>query len=203
MNNFDIKQLAWEKSNGLIPAIIQDARSGTVLMLAYMDQDALRTTLVKKRVTFYSRSKKRLWTKGETSGNYLELVSVHPDCDQDTLLIQAIPTGPACHLGNKTCFNSAGATAWEIIQELEKIIQNRKKDLPEKSYVTSLLKAGIKKIAQKVGEEGVEVALAAVSDDANELSEEAADLVFHLLILLQARELSLADVLRVLQARRK
>lgn len=203
MNDIDIKQLDWDKVQGLLPAIVQDVRSGVVLMMGYMDEAAIQTTLTKKQVTFYSRSKKRLWTKGESSGNYLELVNIHRDCDGDTLLVQAIPTGPTCHLGDNTCFKNAGITAWETIQTLEQVIARRKQALPSDSYVTALFQSGIEKIAQKVGEEGVEVALAAVAGKPDDLTAEAADLLFHLLVLLQAKDLSLADVLAVLQQRSK
>ncbi len=196
----DISTLAWEKADGLIPAIIQDARDGRVLMLGYMTAEALSKTIAARQVTFFSRSKQRLWTKGETSGHHLELVDIATDCDRDTLLVQAIPHGPTCHTGTETCF---GETNWPpvgLLARLQALIENRRSGDPEKSYTTRLLQGDIARCAQKVGEEGVETALAAVT--ANKLNEEAADLIYHLLVCLTAADSSLDEVLAELQRRR-
>lgn len=194
--------LQWDKTTGLLPAIIQDAKTNQVLMLGYMNEAALQTTLQTKEVTFYSRSKKRLWRKGETSGNTLTVVEVLADCDHDTLLISANRAGPTCHTGSTSCFGESSQTDWGIIQSLEDIIQDRK-NLPSKtSYVSHLLTKGMSKIAQKVGEEGVEVVIAALENDQAHLCDEVADLLFHVLILLQAKQLTISHVLEVLKARR-
>lgn len=195
--------LAWKKMDKLIPAIVQDAFDGRVLMQAYMNKEAIESTLESGLVTFWSRSRGELWVKGGTSGNYLELVSVHADCDDDCLLIQANPRGPACHLGSDTCFDSAGsvATGLGFLSTLESIIKQRNLDRPEGSYTSRLFESGPKRIAQKVGEEGVETALAGVAGNEDELLNEAADLVFHLLVLLRERETSLASLVEVLKNR--
>lgn len=200
LNEADISNLAWEKVDGLIPAIIQDARDGRVLMLGYMNHQALLTTIDSQRVTFFSRSKQRLWTKGETSGHHLDLVDIAADCDRDTLLVQAIPHGPTCHTGTETCF---GETNWPpvgLLARLQTLIEGRRDGDPEKSYTTRLLQGDLARCAQKVGEEGVETALAAVT--ANKLDEEAADLIYHLLVCLTAADSSLGKVLAELQRRR-
>ncbi|MDX2163935.1 MAG: bifunctional phosphoribosyl-AMP cyclohydrolase/phosphoribosyl-ATP diphosphatase HisIE [Gammaproteobacteria bacterium] len=183
----------------LIPAVIQDVNTNAVLMLGYMNQEAYEKTVETNFVTFFSRSKNRLWMKGETSGNKLEVVSIFPDCDNDTLLIKAKPFGPACHNGTTTCFNTDG----DFITELEKVIQSRESNPSEKSYVSGLFESGLNRIAQKVGEEGVEVVIAALQKDDKELCGEAADLVFHLLVLLRARKLKFSDVIDVLKERHK
>ncbi|WP_330924222.1 bifunctional phosphoribosyl-AMP cyclohydrolase/phosphoribosyl-ATP diphosphatase HisIE [Candidatus Sororendozoicomonas aggregata] len=195
----------WEKSQGLIPAVIQDTVSKNVLMLGYMNKEALAVTLETGKVTFWSRTKQRLWTKGETSGNTLLLNSVALDCDNDTLLVMAKATGPTCHKGTTTCFDSAeaGTTLSSIanltfLTELENLLADRKKAAPDSSYTASLYAQGAKRIAQKVGEEGVEVALAAVAGDRKELINESADLMYHLLVLLQSQQLSLSDVITTL-----
>ena len=195
--------LAWEKMGSLIPAIVQDAFDGRVLMLGYMNKQALDTTLDTGRVTFWSRSRECLWTKGETSGNTLELVEVHMDCDGDCLLIRARPEGPTCHLGTDTCFDGDAKTAPELafLAELERIITQRDDERPEGSYTTTLLESGVKRIAQKVGEEAVETALAAVAGDDEELLNESADLIYHLLVLLRSRKLELGSLLGVLRRR--
>ncbi len=195
---FDPETLAWDKQGGLVPAVVQDADTQRVLMLGYMDRDALETTLASGRVTFFSRSRQRLWTKGETSGHVLELVRLEADCDRDTLLVQARPRGPTCHLGTSSCFMQAPAAA---LAELENLIETRERERPPGSYTTTLFEAGIARIAQKVGEEGVETALAAVTADDAALTGEAADLVYHLLVLLRARGLGFADVAKVLASR--
>jgi phosphoribosyl-ATP pyrophosphohydrolase/phosphoribosyl-AMP cyclohydrolase len=201
MINFALDELAWDKMQGLLPAIVQDASTGTVLMLGYMNREALQLTVDTQWVTFFSRSKNKLWLKGETSGNKLQLVNITADCDKDTLLILANPTGPVCHTGSPTCFTDVQQTDWEFLQQLEKTIAARQQQHPENSYTAKLFDAGIKRIAQKVGEEGVEVAIAALAEDDGKLSEECADLLFHLLVLLRARNLNMAAVIRALRLR--
>ena len=189
----------FSKGQGLVPVIIQHYKTLEVLMLGYMNQEAWIKTQEEKRVTFFSRSKNRLWTKGEESGNFLEMKDFHIDCDQDTLLVKVKPQGPTCHTGSRSCFNTSFNQ--NFIFELEAIIKDRYDNPTEESYVNKLRKKGINKIAQKVGEEGVETALAAVAQDDAALTGEAADLVFHLLVLLRARGLGLQDVLAVLAQR--
>lgn len=188
-------------TDGLAPAIIQDAQTGTVLMLGFMDEAALAKTLAEKRVTFFSRSKQRLWTKGETSGHFLDVVEVLADCDADTILIKVKPHGPVCHTGSDTCFGETNAGPF--LAELECTIADRFAKPTENSYVASLAKKGVKKIAQKVGEEAVELVLEAQDGQPDLFLGEAADLVFHLLVLLRAKGFSLADVEAVLQSRKK
>jgi len=188
---FDSAALAWDKQDGLLPAIVQDADSLRVLMLGYMDRDALAATLASGRVTFFSRSRQRLWTKGESSGHGLALVAIEADCDADTLLLRARPAGPTCHTGAVSCFPTAPA---DSVAALDGVVARRVADAPEGSYTRRLLDAGIARIAQKVGEEGVETALAAVTADDAALRGEAADLVYHLLVLLRARGLAWDDV---------
>lgn len=197
----NIENLAWDKMQGLLPAIVQDAKTQAVLMLGYMNQAALQKTLTTKWVTFYSRSRNALWVKGETSGNKLELVTIVSDCDNDTLLITANPIGATCHTGTTTCFGEPKLCDGDFIQTLEKTIQERYELRPEGSYTTQLFSAGISRIAQKIGEEGVEVALAAIEKSNTELCGEIADLLFHVLVLLRAKNLNFADVLGVLKAR--
>lgn len=188
----------------LLPAIVQDAQTKNVLMLGYMNHEALDKTLTTKKVTFYSRSKKRLWTKGEESGNYLALVSVKPDCDNDTLLVTAHPHGPTCHTGTDTCWGEKNEADFGFLTRLESIISDRK-DHPEnqKSYVSSLFAKGINKIAQKVGEEAVETVIEAKDANDELFLNESADLFFHFLILLQAKGYRLADVVGILQNRHR
>ena len=188
---------------GLIPAIIQDAITNAVLMLGYMNQEALEITLSSKKVTFYSRSKKRLWTKGEESGNYLNFVSFLNDCDNDTLLIKAIPVGSTCHNGTNTCWGETTNSGLGFINQLESIIQQRKEIGGEKSYVNDLFKKGINKIAQKVGEEAIEVVIEAKDDNDELFLNESADLLFHYLILLQAKGFKLNDVVKILELRNR
>ena len=187
----DADTLAWDKQGGLLPAVVQDARTLQVLMLGYMDRAALAATLFDGRVTFFSRSKGRLWTKGESSGHVLELVGIETDCDRDTLLVRAIPHGPTCHLQRASCFPEAPS---DFLGELDALVARRERERPEGSYTTSLFEGGVRRCAQKVGEEGVETALAAVAQDDAALVGEAADLVFHLMVTLRARGLSLEDV---------
>ena len=196
-------KLAWEKMDGLIPAIVQDAFDGRVLMQGFMNREALETSLESGKVTFWSRSRQQLWTKGETSGNTLDLVEVDADCDGDCLLVRAKPEGPTCHLGTDTCFDVDKTVSPELafLAQLERLIAQRENDMPEKSYTTELFQSGSKRIAQKVGEEGVETALAAVAGDDKELLNESADLIFHLLVLLRSKQLDLSSVIDVLRAR--
>lgn len=197
-----ISQLDWEKVDNLMPAIIQHAVSGEVLMLGYMNQEALSVTQSSGKVTFYSRTKERLWTKGETSENYLNVVSITPDCDNDTLLVLVNPIGPTCHKGNNSCFHPA-ETDWAFLYQLEELLASRKTADPESSYTAKLYASGTKRIAQKVGEEGVETALAATVNDRFELKNEASDLVYHLLVLLQDQDLNLSAVIDNLRLRHK
>ena len=199
----NLSALAWEKMNDLLPAIVQNAVTGKVLMQGYMNRDALLHTLESGHVTFYSRSKQRLWTKGEESGNTLNLHSVTADCDQDSLLILANPIGPTCHTGKESCWFDGEATDYTFIADLEQLIASRKGADPESSYTAHLYSRGIKRIAQKVGEEGVETALAATVKDLEELKNESADLLYHLLVLLQASGLSMQDVVGILRERHK
>jgi len=206
----NIAALDFAKGQGLIAAVVQHAVSRAVLMLGYMNQEALQATLERRRVVFFSRTRETLWEKGETSGNTLDLVSISADCDRDTILIEALPHGPVCHTGTDTCFGAtaqpAGAEApggMQFLSQLEAIIAERAAApaAESPSYTARLLHSGAKRIAQKVGEEGVEVALAAVAGDANELISESADLVFHLLVLLRSRGLTLAEVIAELERR--
>jgi phosphoribosyl-ATP pyrophosphohydrolase/phosphoribosyl-AMP cyclohydrolase len=194
----DVDKLDWAKSNGLLPAIVQHYLTGEVLMLGYMNTEALSQTQASGYVTFYSRSKQRLWTKGETSGHVLQVKSVSVDCDADALLVQVDPQGPTCHLGTSSCFGDTVRPPLGFLAELDALVASRKAELPEGSYTTRLFSGGTRRIAQKVGEEGVETALAAVTQGDDDLLGEAADLVFHLTVLLRARGFGLADVTQVL-----
>jgi phosphoribosyl-ATP pyrophosphohydrolase/phosphoribosyl-AMP cyclohydrolase len=193
-----------KNKDGLIPAIIQDNQTKNVLMLGYMNQEALDKTLETEKVTFFSRSKNRLWTKGEESGNFLNLVSIKNDCDNDTLLIQVNPVGPTCHTGSATCWQDDNKQEYGFISKLENTIQDRKENAnSEKSYVASLFEKGINKIAQKVGEEAVEVIIEAKDSNDDLFLSESADLLFHYLILLQAKGFKLDDIVTVLKSRNK
>lgn len=197
-----IHSINWAKGQGLIPAIIQHVNTSEVLMLGYMNDTALTQTLETGYVTFWSRSKNRLWTKGKTSGNYLQLKHINLDCDKDTLLIQVDPMGETCHLGTRTCFgDDAYQSDLVFIRQLEHILATRRTADPTTSYTASLYAKGTKRIAQKVGEEGVEVALAATSGDKIELINETSDLIYHLLVLLQDQDLSLHDIANHLKKR--
>ena len=198
---FDATKLDWGKSGGLLPAVVQHWRSGAVLMLGYMNEEALDETRHSGKVTFWSRSRRRLWTKGETSGHNLLLKSLWADCDGDALLIAAEPMGPTCHLGTASCFGESAQPPIAFLAELEALIVQRARERPAGSYTTQLFDAGIRRIAQKVGEEGVETALAATSPDDTELLGEAADLLFHLIVLLRARGKSIGDLVAVLRDR--
>ena len=204
MNEADVAALDWDKGSGLLPAIVQHADSGSVLMLGYMSRAALEATLKDRRVTFWSRTRGRLWTKGESSGNYIDVLAVTPDCDRDTLLVLGRPHGPVCHTGAADCFHGqppALATELAFLHRLEGVIAARIADQPDSSYTAKLHARGPSRIAQKVGEEGLEVALAAVGADDAAVVGESADLLFHLLVLLKSRGQSLADVVRELASR--
>ncbi len=196
-----IEQLDWEKIGNLVPAIIQDASTLQVLMLGYMNADALQQTTMTNQVTFYSRSKQRLWIKGETSGNFLEVVDILADCDHDALLISVKPIGPCCHLNTVSCFSAISAPGVGLLSKLEQTIAQRYQGRPENSYTTKLFAAGMPRIAQKVGEEGVELALAAIMLEPKSIINESADLLFHLLVLLQQANIPLALVLDELRNR--
>lgn len=200
--SFSISGLNFEKGEGLIPAVVQDARTGKVLMLGYMNEEALTETFRRKKVTFFSRSKQRIWMKGESSGNFLHLVDVKPDCDGDTLLVTAHPEGPTCHTGSDTCFDEVNESA-TFLRELETVIKDRQSNPSEHSYTTALFQKGLNKIAQKVGEEAVELIIESKDDDKKLFLNEAADLMYHFLVLLAAKGYSLADVEKVLAERHK
>ncbi|WP_417493953.1 bifunctional phosphoribosyl-AMP cyclohydrolase/phosphoribosyl-ATP diphosphatase HisIE [Maricaulis sp.] len=197
----DTNSLDWAKGDGLVPAIIQDAATRQVLMLGYMNAEALQLTQETKKVHFFSRSRQSLWKKGETSGLSFKLVNITLDCDQDTLLVEVKPKGAACHNGTVSCFGDDPGPGLGFLAHLRAIIKKRKKDKPKGSYVGNLMARAPKRPAQKVGEEGVEVALAAVSESRAAVAEESADLMFHLLVLLESRDLSLDDVVAVLRKR--
>jgi phosphoribosyl-ATP pyrophosphohydrolase/phosphoribosyl-AMP cyclohydrolase len=188
-------------TKGLIPAVIQDASTLKVLMLGYMNEEAYTKTIADQRVTFFSRSKNRLWTKGETSENYLDVVSMSVDCDQDTILIQVKPAGPTCHMGTETCFNEANADNAAWLDQLKHIIRSRKNASADTSYTASLFQKGTHKVAQKVGEEAVELVIEAMMDNDELFKGEAADLIFHLLVLLEDRGIGLEEIVKTLQAR--
>jgi phosphoribosyl-AMP cyclohydrolase / phosphoribosyl-ATP pyrophosphohydrolase len=200
----DIERIDWNKSAGLVPAIVQHAGSGQVLMLGYMDRAALAATLARERVVFFSRSRQRLWEKGETSGNFLQLIEIRPDCDADTLLVIARPEGPVCHTGSTSCFGDEALTAaapLSFLLQLEQLIAERVATAPEGSYTARLYAGGVRRVAQKVGEEGLEVALAGAGESDDALIGECADLLYHLLVLLRSRGLSLAAVIEELRRR--
>ncbi|EFO43450.1 TPA: bifunctional phosphoribosyl-AMP cyclohydrolase/phosphoribosyl-ATP diphosphatase HisIE [Vibrio parahaemolyticus] len=199
------ERINWEKVDGLVPAIVQDFQSSQVLMMGYMNQDALAKTGETGQVTFFSRTKERLWTKGETSGNVLQLVNISLDCDNDTLLVRVNPIGPTCHTGTTTCWDGDAQEESQMVwlHQLEQLLAARKSVDPDSSYTASLYARGTKRISQKVGEEGVEVALAATSGDKAELVCESADLIYHLLVLLQDQGLSMNDVVNKLKERHK
>jgi phosphoribosyl-ATP pyrophosphohydrolase/phosphoribosyl-AMP cyclohydrolase len=194
-------KIDWKKTNGLVPAIVQDAATLQVLMLGYMNAEALKKTLRTRRVTFFSRTKNRLWTKGESSKNFLHLVGVAVDCDNDTLLITARPDGPTCHRGTPSCFGDGGATGAGFLAHLDQVVAARLKSGDKQSYTARLAKEGVARVAQKVGEEGVETALAALRSNRKEFAGEAADLLYHLIVLLRVKKLALADAIAVLEKR--
>ncbi len=196
-------KIDFDKGNGLVPAIIQDSVSGKVLMLGYMNKEAIDKTISLGKVTFYSRSKERLWTKGENSGNFLIFDSMTVDCDHDTVLVKAKPIGPTCHTGRDTCFNETNDDKLGFINVLESIITDRKENDSDESYTSSLFRKGINKVAQKVGEEAIELVIEAKDNNDDLFTNEAADLLFHYLILLQAKGFKINDILSVLEARHK
>jgi phosphoribosyl-ATP pyrophosphohydrolase/phosphoribosyl-AMP cyclohydrolase len=198
-----LMKLDFDKQNGLIPAIVQDYKTKKVLMLGFMNEEAYKKTLDTRMATFFSRSRNELWTKGETSGNYLYVKEVIADCDQDTILIKAEPTGPVCHTGKDTCFNENNSAGTEFIQYLAKIIKDRKDNPNQESYTSSLFEQGINKIAQKVGEEAVELVIESKDSNRELFLNEAADLLFHYLVLLEAKGIDILDVVEVLESRHK
>lgn len=198
----DIRALDWVKVDGLMPAVVQDARSGQVLMIGVMSPEAVEMTLDTGKVTFWSRTRRRLWTKGESSEHWLHLVDIGTDCDRDALLVLANPDGPTCHRGTSSCFSPL-EHRWNFLRELEAVIEGRRNADPTDSYTAQLFAKGTKGIARKVGEEAVETALAAASGDREELRNEAADLMYHLLVLLADADLELADVIDVLRSRHR
>lgn len=198
-NNIDVSQIDFDKSNGLVPVVIQDEQTLEVLMLGYMNAEAFEKTQSESKVTFFSRSKNRLWTKGEESGNFLFVKSIHFDCDQDTILIKANPVGPTCHTGNRSCFKTTFNQ--NFLFELEKIITDRYENPVEGSYINKMRGKGLNKIAQKVGEEGVETVIAALAETEEEFINEASDLMFHLLFLLKEKGLSIQDIAKNLEKR--
>lgn len=191
----------FRKCEGMLPAVVQDARNGTILMLGYMNEESFNITIAKGHVTFFSRSRNELWTKGDTSGNLLKLTDISVDCDGDAILVKAVPSGPTCHEGTTSCFADASPNPLGVLQCLEDTIKQRKNDPSDSSYTSSLFKAGIDKIAQKVGEEGVEVVIEGKNDNKDRLLNESADLLFHLMILWEAKGVSLAQVCDVLAQR--
>ncbi len=197
----DLDNLDFDKGDGLIPAIVQDAVSGQVLMLGYMNEEAVRVTRNSGKVTFFSRSRSELWTKGETSGNFLHFVDMATDCDRDALLVTANPVGPTCHLGVTSCFGESTRHALGFLSELQQVVDSRKGADPDSSYTASLFNRGTKRIAQKVGEEGVETALAAMAGDSAEVQSEAADLLYHLTVLLSDAGLNVGQVSELLRER--
>ncbi len=196
-------EIDFKKMNGLVPAIIQDECTSKVLMLGYMNEEALAKTLETGKVTFFSRSKNRLWTKGEESGNFLNLVSISPDCDNDTLLIKVHPEGPVCHTGKDTCWGESNEGDFAFLKYLQEFIQKRFKEMPEGSYTTSLFKEGINRIAQKVGEETIETIIEAINGNKEGFIYEASDLIYHLIVLLTAQGLTLDDIGKELKRRHK
>ncbi len=200
----DFKELdICKQTEGLVPAIVQDENTLQVLMMGYMDEEALKKTQETGLVTFYSRSQGKLWTKGETSGNFLHLVSIAVDCDSDTLLVKAVPDGPTCHKGTRTCWGEAQPTSLGFIRELESVIKGRFEQMPENSYTTSLFKSGVPRMAQKVGEEAVETVIEALKGDRERLIYEASDLIYHLLVLLVSQGFSIADIEKELEKRHR
>jgi phosphoribosyl-ATP pyrophosphohydrolase/phosphoribosyl-AMP cyclohydrolase len=205
-DTFDVGKVDFAKGEGLVPAIVQDANTGAVLMMAYMNREALEQTLSRKRAVFFSRSKQRLWEKGETTGHSLEVEDIALDCDNDTLLVTARPLGPACHNGTLTCFGDeprSAATRIAFLAKLEGVIAQRATEKPEASYTARLLDKGVARVAQKVGEEGVELALAGAAQGDDKVIEEAADLLFHMFVLLRSRGVSLEQVVRELESRHR
>lgn len=203
MKKFNVKQLNFAKSGGIVPAVVQDVKTKAVLMLGFMNKEALSKTIKSKKVTFWSRTKKRLWGKGEISGNTLKLISISADCDNDTLLILAKPQGPTCHTGAYSCFGTEKQNGLEFMQQLYDLIVSRKKELPKNSCTTSLFNEGLVKILEKVKEESGEVLKAAKKETRKRLIEESSDLLYHLFVLLAQKNISLDDIVQELQRRKK
>lgn len=203
MNILDKDKLNFEKLNGLIPAIVVDKRNSQILMLGFMNKEALEKTLETKLVTFFSRTRNELWTKGETSKNYLHLVDIKPDCDNDTLLVYAMPDGNTCHTGNYSCFDIPNYASLNFLNELFGLIKDRKTKLPENSYTTKLFKEGENRIIQKVGEEAIETVIAAKNRDKKEIINETSDLIFHLLVMLAEQEIEFSEIVNNLESRHK
>ncbi|MGB7449885.1 MAG: bifunctional phosphoribosyl-AMP cyclohydrolase/phosphoribosyl-ATP diphosphatase HisIE [Ornithinimicrobium sp.] len=198
-----VEDLAFDKGGGLVPAVVQHAETGVVLMVGFCDEAAVRSTLLTGLATFYSRGRGRQWVKGESSGNTLTVVQAAVDCDADTLLLRCLPAGPTCHTGEVSCFSGADGAVGRFLPELDELVRERAAERPSGSYTTSLLDAGVRRMAQKVGEEGVETALAAVVENDDALLGESADLLFHLLVLLHSRGLGLSEVDQVLRSRHR
>lgn len=203
MKDLDVSKLDFEKLNGLIPAIVSDSSNGQVLMLGFMNKEALDKTLETKLVTFYSRSKKRLWTKGETSKNYLHLIDIKPDCDSDTLLIYAKPDGNTCHTGNYSCFGVENYSSINFLNDLFAVIKDRRTKMPEGSYTTKLFESGTNRIIQKVGEEAIETVIAAKNRDKNEIVNETSDLIYHLFVMLAEQGIEFGEIVDNLESRHK
>jgi phosphoribosyl-AMP cyclohydrolase / phosphoribosyl-ATP pyrophosphohydrolase len=199
----DLSKLNFEKLNGLIPAVIVDYKTELVLMLGFMNKEALEITTKTKLVTFYSRTREEIWTKGKTSGNYLKLIDIKPDCDNDSLLVYAEPDGNTCHTGNYSCFNINKNDSIKFLEQLSTIIRERKEKLPENSYTTKLFKGGENRIIQKFGEESVETMIAAKNNDREEIINEVSDLIYHLLVLLEEKEIKLSEISENLEKRHK
>ncbi len=203
MRNIEKMEIDFEKSGGLVPAIIQDSKTSKVLMLGYMNEESYKKTLESGFVTFFSRTRNELWMKGETSGNTLSVVDVLKDCDNDTLLIKVTPAGPVCHTGTDTCFGETNQEDILFLKQLQDFIEQRYKEMPEKSYTTSLFRDGVNRMAQKVGEEAVETVIEATNGTKERLTYEAADLIYHLIVLLTSKEMRLEDLARELKKRHK
>lgn len=199
----DVAQINFDKLNGLVPAVIIDVKTDLVLMLGFMNRESLEKTIETKLVTFFSRTRNKLWTKGETSGNYLRLVEIKPDCDSDALLIYSKPEGNTCHTGKYSCFDLNKTDSINFLQKLAEIIKGRKENLPENSYTTKLFKEGENRIIQKFGEEAVETMIAAKNNDKEEIINEVSDLLYHLLVLLEEKEIKLSEVIANLEKRHK
>lgn len=199
----DISKLNFEKLNGLVPAVIVDKNTDLVLMLGFMNGESLRKTIETKHVTFFSRTRNELWTKGETSGNFLKLVEIKPDCDNDSLLIYVDPEGNTCHTGKYSCFDIKKTGSIKFLQQLSEIIKERKEKLPENSYTTKLFKEGENRIIQKVGEEAIESLIAAKNNDKEEIINEVSDLLYHIIVMLEQKDIELSDVVTNLEKRHK
>lgn len=203
LKDLNVVKIDFSKLNGLVPAVIIDNKNGKVLMLGFMNSEALEKTIETKLVTFFSRTKERLWTKGETSGNYLKLIDIKPDCDFDSLLVYAEPEGNTCHTGEYSCFGVKDTTSLNFLNELFKLIKKRKAELPENSYTTKLFKEGANRIIQKVGEEAIETVIAAKNRDKNEIINETSDLIYHLFVMLAEQEIEFGSVVSNLERRHR